>query len=285
MDFSEGPRILIDFGDRHEQQQSPLFTALPLDVRRLIYLQLWIDYGTNQHIHLFSTNSYLSHYPCLLDEGAFTHPGPPSPPPLGLEGPSDVVTGNGAQEFEDEINYDDPYDDPGDIDGAIQDIVSASEPQPGPAAPDGDGSGNGERNQVDSSPWCMHKKCFVAYMEAYGMLFDHAYSVNYRRSGRVIFGNLGIAKPLLVCKKMYTEASELLYSTMTFRFPNVFALGRFMSVVPRALTKWISTVHVSYSVSCKLQSFVDILLTVLSQAYDDHTYRWRWSIARSKEPF
>lgn len=246
MAHPDGPRILIDFDDRHEQQQSPLFTMLPLDVRRHIYLQLWIDYGTTQHIHLFSTSSYLSHYPCLLDEDAFTHPGPPRPPP---EVASDVVTGDGAQDIENEITDDDPYDDPGDIDGAIQDIVSASEPQVGPAAPDGDGSGNDEHNQVDSSPWCMHKKCFVAYMERYGMLFDHAYSVNYRRSGRVVFGNLGIAKPLLVCKKMYTEASESLYSTMTFSFPNVFALGRFMNVVPRALTEWIPTVHVSYAVS------------------------------------
>lgn len=256
MAHSDGPRILIDFDDRHEQQQSPLFSTLPLDVRRHIYLQLWIDYGTTQHIHLFSTSSYLSHYACLLDEDAFTYPSTPSPPPLESEGPSDTVTGDGAQDIEDGNNYDDSYDDPGDIDGAIQDIVSASEPPPGPAGPDGDGFGNDQRNQVDSSPWFMHKKCFVAYMERYGMLFDHAYSVNYRRPGRVVFGNLGIAKPLLVCKRMYTEASESLYSTMTFSFPNLFALGRFMNVVPPALTRWISTVHVSYAVSFKLQSFL-----------------------------
>lgn len=248
MKHSEGPRILIDVGDRHEQQQSPLFSDVPLEIRRHIYRQLWLDYGTTQHIHLFSSSSYLSHYPCLLNEDVFAHPAPPSPPPADLAGPSGVVTGHGAQDIEDEIIHDDPYDDPGDIDGAIQDIVSASWPQPLPAAPDEDGSGNSEDNQVESSPWCMHKKCFVAYMQAYGMLFDHAYSVNYRRPGRVVFGKLGIAKPLLVCKKMYTEASESLYSTMTFRFPNLLALGRFMNVVPRALTNWISTVHVSCAV-------------------------------------
>lgn len=240
-------RILVDTGNGHEQQQSPLFTVVPLDVRRHIYLQLWLDYGTVQHIHLFGPSSYLCHYPCLLDKNASTHHDSPSPPSLELEASTEVAAEAGAQTIDDGTEFD-SHDDPGDIDGAIQDMASASQQQLVPAAPSG--SDDDEHDHVESSSCCMHEKCFVAYLEAYGMSFEQAYSSNYRRPRRAASGNVGITKPFLVCKKMYTEASESLYSATSFSFSDVSVFERFMETVPRALTDRIPFVDVSFAFSC-----------------------------------
>lgn len=242
MEHTGSPSNVVDTGNAHDQQQSLLFTVVPLDVRRHIYLQLWLDYGTKQHIHLFGPTSYPVHYPCLLDKNASTRQDSPSPPSPEPEASTEVADEAGAEIIDDgtEVNS---QDDPGDIDGAIQDMTSAPQQQLVPAAPGG--SDDDEPDHHESPSWCMHGKCFFAYLEAYNMSFEHAYSRNYQRQTRTATGNVGIAKPFLVCKRMYTEASESLYSATAFSFSSVSVLERFMDTVPRALTDRIPVVDVS----------------------------------------
>lgn len=264
----------MTFGKAHKQEHSLLFTMLPLDIRRNIYLQLWHFYGTTQHIYLFGESSCLSHYPCLLgNEEAFNYHRPPSPPPPRLEQPNDeasqaqspsgaelednendLVTGYQEQEAAQVENHppgDDNqpgiHDDPGDIDGAIQDIAAQIHDQAASVFTATNlGLGN-DLHQWDSSPWCMHEKCFRGYMECFGMSFEHGYSRNYKRAPRAANCVVGITKPMLVCKNMYIEASESLYSKIIFSFPNMLVLERFMNDVPWALSKRIQAVNVSLS--------------------------------------
>lgn len=179
--------------NEQEQKQSLFFTMLPLDIRLHIYLQLWLEYGTTQHIYEGTFCYSLTHYPCLLGQEEFDHHRPPSP-----EAES--------------------YDDPGDIDGAIQDIV-APLPQLASVAISGIGRG---AHRWYGSPWCEHNKCSKS------------------RASREV----GVMKPLLVCKKMYTEASESLYSTMAFRFSNLSVLTRFMNNLSSVLSERIQSVDV-----------------------------------------
>lgn len=243
--------VNIDFDKAHDQQESPLFTKLPLDLRRHIYLQLWRNYGTIQHIYLFAPNSYLSHYPCLLEKGEFDHHClPPSPTPPAPEATTDAAAETAAHTIGDEYEPE-LYDDPGDIDGAIQDITA---PQPQPATVSMNGSGNAiDVHEWRDSPWCMHEKCFRAYMEVFDMSFERAYSRHYRRGYLAATSEMGITKPLVVCKKMYTEASESLYSKMAFSFPDTVTLERFMEDVPRPLRERIQSVDVSYSLFLDLR--------------------------------
>lgn len=241
MSHSGKPRGTIDFGKAYDQQQSPLFTMLPLDIRRHIYLQLWRHYGTTQHIYLFSPNSYLSHYPCLLEKDAFNHYRPSSPAPPEPEGPAEAAAEAGVPNFG-VIDQPGSHDDPGDIDGAIQDLA-ALQPQPQPDV--SGGMSDGVHNWNDS-PWCMHEKCFRDYIGVFNMSFERAYSRNYKRAARSVTSEVGITKPLLVCKKMYTEASESLYSKIAFSFPDMVALERFINDVPRSLIERIPAVDVSY---------------------------------------
>ncbi|KAJ4390794.1 hypothetical protein N0V93_004392 [Gnomoniopsis smithogilvyi] len=230
-----------DFGNACDQQQSPLFTMLPLDVRRHIYRHLWRDYGTLQHIYAFSGHSYLSHYPCLLDQDAFNHHSPPSPASREIEALAEATAEAGVPDVG-SPNQPESHDDPGDIDGAIQDLA-APQPQHAPGVAGGLGDGAVAHNW-DGSPWCMHEKCFQAYIGVYGMSFSRAYSRNYKREIRSPISILGITKPLLVCKKMYIEAGESLYSTIAFSFPDMTVLDRFMNSVPQALRERIPAVDI-----------------------------------------
>ncbi|CAN8103176.1 unnamed protein product [Discula destructiva] len=239
-----------------EQHQSPLFSLLPLEIRRHVYLQLWLDYGLVQHIYLFGPSSFLSHYRCLLDKSAFKHHCPPSPPILEPEesaGEADPM--DDAQPAFDQENGDNSADvgngpnapqvDPGVINGAI---AQGGGPQSAPAAPAAPSSDPDEQAWQDS-PWCMHKKCFTAYMEIFDKSFENGYSRNYRRQSKPKATTVGIAKPLLVCKQMYVEASQSLYNNMTFSFPDLDVLERFMQEVPSSLSAKIQMADVMFNTS------------------------------------
>lgn len=269
----------IDFGDAHVQQQSPLFTMLPLDIRRHIYLQIWRGYGTTQHIYLFGPNSYLSHYPCLLEKDAFNHHRPPAPslPPSESQNSAVAAAETGSQDIGNN-NLPESYDDPGDIDGAIQDLAA---PQP-QSLPDAiSGFGDGLLHKWDGSPWCMHKKCFQAYIQTFDFSFERGYSRNYRRASRSPTGKVGITKPLLVCKRMYAEASESLYSKIAFSFPDMSVLERFLNDVPRVLRMRIPVIYVSDTVSSEGPSLgyiadwhlIKIVTTILA-AEEPSRNRW-----------
>lgn len=249
-----------------EQELSPLFTAIPIECRRVIYLQYWLDYGLDQHIYLFGPNSYLSHYPCILEPDAFDHHSPPpaesepdqtdsgseseSGSESGSESESEPEPGVEPQaeidaEVEDGGDSDqpEPHDDPGDIDGAIQDLTagpSLAQVSLPPAA-------SSTTHPWNASPWCMHERCFFAYMEPYDRSFERAYSRNYRRDATraAAHGRAGLTKPFLVCKRMHKEASESLYSIMRFDFPAPAALKRFVECVPAELSARIRFVRLA----------------------------------------
>ena len=49
------------------QLVSPFFGRIPLEIRDMIYSELWTTSGPRQHV--FSRNGRLAHCPCLLTEG------------------------------------------------------------------------------------------------------------------------------------------------------------------------------------------------------------------------
>lgn len=222
-----------------EQKQSLLFETLPLEIRRQIYLQLWLDCGLTQHIYTFGKSSYLQSYPCILDDSEWEKDSRPR-----AEESSSTEAFVPELQTPDEQQQPPPYDDPGDIDGAIQDIA------PGPEGP------TRTIDEQPHTPWCHHKPCFERWIEKWDRSFSRAYSANYRGSsplGNTTQRGRGddrlraspLLLPLLVCKRMYQEAGESLFSSMRFSFP-LEALERFLSDVPRALTERIQFVDVSY---------------------------------------
>lgn len=233
----------------HDQSQSPLFARLPLDIRRQIYLQLWLECGLTQHIYTFSNNSYLQSYPCILDANEWDR----DPRPRAEESTSTGVSDDPAQQAQDgqplaDEQQPQPYDDPGDIDGAIMDIA------PGPGGP----TSTIDDEQPDT-PWCHHKPCFERWIGKWDRSFSRAYSANYRGSSPLATENQRLrrddrlrASPLLavllVCRRMYQEAGESLFSSMRFSFP-LEALERFLEDVPRGLTERIQFVDI---VTCTL---------------------------------
>lgn len=231
--------IEINFNNTKNQLQSPLFDKLPLDVRRHIYLQYWLDYGTVQHIYLFGPGSYLSHYPCVLEADAFNHHHPPLPKQPASE-PEPATESEG-----DDNDQPESYDDPGDINGAIAQIV-ANPPQTQPAAATfATLNAESNTNPWVNSPWCMHKRCFQEYMEAYHMYFERAYSRNYTRGTNLpAHATVGLTRPFFLCKRIYTEASESMYSVLRFSFASVGVLGRMMKDVPAYLSRRIQVVDV-----------------------------------------
>lgn len=222
-----------------DQSQSALFTKLPLDIRRHIYLQLWLDCGLAQHIFDFGNTSYLQSYPCIIDDNEWDKdPKPPieesSTEAPDLDPPSPTPDGQApaAQETQPQ-----PYEDPGDIDSAIQDI------DPGP------------EDDKSHSPWCHHAPCHDLFIQKWGRSYPRAYSAAYRKTPS--FGNAiqqegaearlrasPMLLSLLVCKRMYQEAGESLYSRLRFSFSPE-TLERFVTNVPRSLTGRIQFVDVS----------------------------------------
>lgn len=250
-----GQKAPVDLEDFHIQEQSPFFTKLPFEIRRQVYFQYWLDYGIVQHIHTFGRGSYLCHYPCLLDADAFKHHCCPTPTP-----PREPT----ASEDED-------ADDPGDVNGAYQEILADppqtqitpddDDPSAAAAAATATAAGTGEPGTLTGSahapdrwvdsPWCSHRRCFDTFMERYDLFFDMAYSRNrIQGPSPASHATVGLAMPLLVCKRMRVEAGESLYSSVRFRFESVDMVERLVNCIPEDLSRVIQLVDVCILSAC-----------------------------------
>lgn len=206
------------------QDQSPLFATLPLEIRRNVYQQLWLDCGLTQHISAMAKGSHLLSYPCILSaEELNQDPGHPPHHPDAGDAPDDNAQTEQPQ----------PHDDPGDIDGALQELSSS---EPGVAD---------DSEPPDNTPWCGHFTCFRNKTQKWGHSFARMYSACYRRyRDRPDLRNNPILTTFLVCKRMYQEASESLFSEMRFSFSTVLAMDVFLCEVPRALVSRVQFVDV-----------------------------------------
>lgn len=210
------------------QEQSPLFEALPVEIRRNVYQQLWLDCGLTQHISAMARGSYLLSYPCILSaEELNQDPGHlPHHPDAG-----DVPDDNAQTE------QPQPHDDPGDIDGALQELSSN---EPGVAD---------DSEPPNNHPWCGHFACFRNITKKWGHSFTRMYSAHYRQralKAQPEPRNSPILTAFLVCKRMYQEASESLFSEMRFSFSTVLAMDVFLCEVPRALVSRVQFVDVGF---------------------------------------
>lgn len=385
-----------------QQQQSLLFTQLPLDIRRQIYMQYWQIYGSTQHIFLFGPNSYLSHFPCVLDKEDFNHYCQPNDddehqedddgdgdqhesqddpgdvnaaiqdivdnPPDTAAGPAHSDDGStqpaevgqsGQSDQSTQPTHDDQpesHDDPGDIDTAIEEIVDnppqtaaglaqdddntqpaqpvqpalpavaqiaqilqpnqvahfvqpaqAGQPaqilqvihpaqpappvQPGQPAPpihvfqfiqppqhvppvpaQTTDTAHDVRDTWTNSPWCMHETCFRAYISAYDMGYERAFSRNYKgvgtQAGRRRHipppSTVAMTLPFHVCKRMYIEASESLFSNVRFRFDNIFTLERFAKHLSPEAAARVCSVEVCHQ---KSRAALSLLFDVVYYGY------------------
>lgn len=244
------------------QDQSPLFATLPLDIRRNIYQQLWLDCGLTQHIFAMTNDSYLLSFPCILsteelnrEPGHSPHHTDSGDAPDDAAGPDDIAEDEQPQ----------PHDDPGDIDGALQDLSS-----------------NGPRLADDSepphnTPWCTHFACFRSNTRKWGHSVTRMYHACYRRSrGQADLRNSTILTTFLVCKRMYQEASESLFSKMRFSFSTMLAMEVFLSEVSPALVSRIQFVDVGirmdFARSVHHRSFVRITYADMNAADRDRKH-------------
>ncbi|KAK7698428.1 hypothetical protein SLS64_012549 [Diaporthe eres] len=191
------------------QDQSPLFSTLPVEMRRHIYKQLWLDCGLTQHILALTPKSYLQSFPCILSrEELAREPGPPPPPP---DAAGDAVEPDPPQEHD---------DDPGDINGALQDLSGGGD-DTGPAT---------------DLPWCVHYACFRRWSRKWDHSFSSMYTAAYRHNrGRPDLVASPVLTSFLVCRRVYAEASESLFSSVRFAFTSLTAMRVFISQVPRPL--------------------------------------------------
>jgi hypothetical protein len=227
------------------QEQSPLFATLPLEIRRVIYQQLWLDCGPTQHLYATTDQSFLLSFPCILSPAVLNQ----EPGCRRLDGgaapQSDAPDEAAGAATGDEPQPPQAGDDPGDIDGAIYDIISDSE---------------AEAETPDSTPWCAHSACFSSRVEKWNNSYFLMYSALYRRYGRrVLLPDLrgsAVLTTFVVCKRMYQEASESLYSRVRFSFTNMLAMDTFLSEVPRALTSRIQFVDVRTHIPLRLRLFL-----------------------------
>ncbi|KAG8157967.1 hypothetical protein KVR01_012239 [Diaporthe batatas] len=220
----------------HPQDQSPLFTTLPLEIRHHIYKQLWLDYGLTQHILAFNEKSYLLRFPCVLSpEELNRDPGSPAAsmlptPPTDAGDATDVagatVDADGANE-NGVIEELQSHDDPGDIAGAIQDLSG------------------GDFELPNNDPWCAHFACFRNCSQKWDHSFSSMYTACYRRRGEPDLRNSAILTTFLVCRRMYQEASEDLFTKMRFSFSGMVAMDIFLSEVPRGLHSRIQFVSIT----------------------------------------
>ena len=234
----ETNRKVVELGSANDQLQSPLFTSLPLDIRRHIYLQLWLDCGLTQHIFTFGKSTYLQSYPCIIDADEWDKD-------LKTRAAEQSTEAPGPQAQDEQLQ---PPDDPGDIDGAIQDIA------PGPEEPIHAADNSSE---LPGSPWCMHQTCFQRWIEKWDHSLYRAYSANYRRQANFISTRIRardddlrtspLLLPLLVCKRMYQEARESMFSRLRFSFSAQDSLDRFVDDLPRELTERVQFVDVSHT--------------------------------------
>lgn len=235
------------------QDQSPLFTTLPIEIRRNIYRQLWLDYGLTQHVLSISSNSYLQTFPCILSPEELNQE-PVPPPPLHIaDAPADAAGDGGAgADANGEPDQAQPHDDPGDINGALQDLTpgDATAPEPPPQS---------------STPWCGHYRCFRRWSRRWDHSFSRIYTACYRGGGGGRAPPDLAASPVLtaflVCRRAYREAGESLFSSVRFSFASMTALDAFLGKVPRPLASRIQ--------------FADVCLR---SAYVQFRFPWRWGL-------
>lgn len=206
------------------QDQSPLFATLPLEMRRNVYQQLWLDCGLTQHISAITGGSCLLSYPCILSaEELNQDPGRPPHHNDAGDAPDDNAQTEQPQ----------PQDDPGDIDGALLELSSND---PGVA---------NDSEPPNNHPWCGHFACFRNKTQKWGHSFSRMYSACYRRyRGQTDLRTSPILTAFLVCKRMYQEASESLFSEMRFSFSTMLAMDVFLCEVPRALVSRVQFIDV-----------------------------------------
>lgn len=223
----------------HPQDQSPLFTTLPLEIRHHIYQQLWLDYGLTQHILAMTEKSYLLTFPCVLSPEELNRaPGSPaaSTSPATPADAGDAADATNATEDDAGGANDDgeateqpqPDDDPGDIAAAVQDVSG------------------GDFEPPNNDPWCAHFACFRNCSQKWDHSFSSMYTACYRshRPGPDLRDS-AVLTSFLVCRRMYQEASEDLFSKMRFSFSSMVAMDVFTSQVPRALVSRVKFVNVS----------------------------------------
>lgn len=207
------------------QDQSPLFATFPLEIRRVIYQQLWLDCGLTQHIFAIRERSYLLSFPCILGpEYLNTESGS-----LGAPDIPDDAAGAG----------DEPQtqDDSGGINSAIQDLSG--------------GDPGGKSEPPSSTPRFAHFACFRSRLQKWDNSWMAMYMAMYSALNRWgegpartdLRGNV-VLTTFLVCKGMYHEASESLFSSMRFSFTTVRAMDLFLSQVSRSLSSRVQAVDV-----------------------------------------
>lgn len=196
------------------QDQSPLFKALPIEMRRHVYTQIWLDCGLTQHILAFHPRSYLQSFPCILTREELDQvPGPPPPPPA--DAPD---AGPGENDEQDQPQ---PHDDPGDINGALQDLSAG---------------GGDDREPPPNTPWCVHYACFRRWSRKWDHSFSSMYTAAYRHSrDRPDLAGSPVLTAFLVCRRVYAEASESLFSSLRLSFASLNAMRALVRQVPRSL--------------------------------------------------
>lgn len=233
----------LDLSNASDQLASAFFNMLSPECRDHIYKQYWNVHGQTQHLFMFGPNSYIVHYPCLLGKDAFKdYPDIESESEAESDSDSDSdQAGDSEQDddAQDDDAQDSAQDDPGDVNGAIQQIAGPHPPPGFPAPPPGANAAHWE-----ASPWCNHMECFRGFMKSCNMGYQKAFSRNYRKRDRPSFPS-EIIKPLLVCKRMYEEASKSLFTNVRFSFTDMRVLNRFNEAVPRGLRQKIKLVDVS----------------------------------------
>lgn len=212
------------------QEQSPLFETLPIEIRRHIYKQLWLDCGLTQHILALTPKAHLQSYPCVLSQDELDQEPVPAAP-----GDSDAADGSeaGPDANEEQDDEPQPHDDPGDINDALYDLG---------------GDYSSADRESPNTPWCAHHACFRRWSERYGHSFSSMYSAGYRSArSRPDLRASVVLTAFLVCRRVYQEAGESLYSSVRFSFASLVAMKIFVSQVPRPLM-------------CRIQ-FADVCLT------------------------
>lgn len=238
------PRRKLSSQDRpvqaSPQDQSSLFSALPIEIRLRIYQQIWMEGGLTQHIFALSPQSFLQSFPCIL-----------SPEELGQQPvvrPSSVAD---AEEDNQQHQWQ-SHDDPGDIDSAIQDLTLEDTAVYNPP----------------SHPWCMHSSCFSRWLGKWGSSYSRLYHASYKK--RYTGRRWPDLRPsptvalLLVCKRVHWEASDSLFSSMRFSFFSMNAVNMFLEHVPRPLVSRIQFVDVRCRFLLYPARFPGFLVTVQS---------------------
>lgn len=193
------------------QQQSPLFNTLPIEVRRRVYAQLWLDCGLTQHILAVTPKSHLQSYPCILGPAQLDQ----EPVPLAPRDADGDDAGAADQPQ--------PHDDPGDINGALQDLGAAT-----------------ADHEEPGTTCCAHYACFRRWTKKWDHSFTRMYTVAYvNHPAPADVRSSPVLTAFLICKRVYEEASESLYSSARFSFASMTAVKVFIGQVPQPLVSRI----------------------------------------------